>query len=145
MKALQPLLWGWAAPQARTDTEATVVVTVAPGATLTVNPHPSGIPEVGPLILGAGSTHRVSQAEARRLYDNGTILDPATGRVKPPAHVVPPRLPGVTVYESQEEALKRTAGERAADAARALRGDGRAQPRMVRVEGGWQPPPDVGW
>jgi len=127
------------------DTAETVLVTVAPGSTIKIDPHPSGIPEVGPLILGAGSTHRVSQAEASRLYQNGTILHPATGRAKAPAPWTAPRQPEVHVFETQEQALERTAKERAALEARALRGEGMAQPRMVRIEGGWQPPPDVGW
>jgi len=128
-----------------TDTEKTVLVTVAPGATLTVSPHPSGVAEVGPLILGAGSTHRVEQAEAARLYQNGTILHPTTGKAKPPAPWTAPRQPEVKVFETQEQALERTAKERAALEARALRGEGMAQSRMVQQEGGWLRPPDVGW
>ena len=128
-----------------TDTEEMVLVTVAPGATLTIALHPSGIPEVGPLILGAGSTHRVSQAEARRLFEAGTIVDQLTGRPKPPARWSPPRQPEVRIFETQEAALERTAKERAALEARALRGEGMAPPRMVHQEGGWYPPPDVGW
>lgn len=65
-----------------TDITDMILVTVAPGECLTISPHPSGIPDLGPLYLGAGDTHRVTPAEAERLYQAGKIVSPVTGQAK---------------------------------------------------------------
>src|SRR5690606_23686807 len=50
------------------EPEEILLVTVAPYETITVSPHPSGIPGMPPLVLRGGDTLRVSLSEAERLY-----------------------------------------------------------------------------
>jgi hypothetical protein len=59
-----------------------VTVTVAPGQTVTISPHPSGIPELGPLTLHAGESLTVTGDKADRLWEDGRILHPVTGQAK---------------------------------------------------------------
>ncbi|MDB5414118.1 MAG: hypothetical protein JWR10_2453 [Rubritepida sp.] len=61
----------------------TVLVTVAPFESVTVSPHPSGIPGLAPLVLRGGDTLRVSPPEAERLYDLRKVVGLKTGEVKP--------------------------------------------------------------
>lgn len=84
----------------------------------------------------------VSREEAQRLVDRRDVFDPATGKVRSPNRVSPPRPVGVYTHETQEEADARTARARAAAEAQALREVPR---RIVRQEGGWYPAPDVGF
>ncbi|MBP0446713.1 hypothetical protein J8J14_18205 [Roseomonas sp. SSH11] len=68
----------------------TILVTVAEGQTVTVSPHPSGIPGIGPLHLGAGDTLRATPEEADRLWRQGRIRHPVTGEVKQQARDIHP-------------------------------------------------------
>jgi hypothetical protein len=70
----------------------TIRVVVAPGATITIRPHPSGLQALPSLTLYGGDTLDVSEAEARRLYDAGRILSPTTGRPKPLLPAAPPQV-----------------------------------------------------
>lgn len=54
-------------------------VTVAPGQCVTLAPHPSGFPGLGPLVLEAGETLFAEPDEAERLFQNGQVLSLATG------------------------------------------------------------------
>jgi hypothetical protein len=73
----------------------TILVTVAEGQTVAVSPHPSGIPGIGPLHLGAGDTLHATPAEADRLWQQGRIHHPVTGKVKQQARDLHP-TPTVT-------------------------------------------------
>ena len=55
-------------------------LTVAPGCRVILNPHPSGFPGLGPLVLEAGETLFAEPAEAERLYQNGQVLNLVTGK-----------------------------------------------------------------
>lgn len=71
----------------------TVRVVVAPGESVTITPHPSGLPQLRSLTLAGGEGVRVSPERAERLVRVGQVLDPATGRVRPPpVHSAPPPL-----------------------------------------------------
>lgn len=61
----------------------TIRVTVAPGSTYTLSPHPSGLACLPALELGEGQTFDTSPAEAQRLYDQRRIVHWTTGEVKP--------------------------------------------------------------
>lgn len=68
-------------------------VTVAPGGSVSISPHPSGLAQLGPLHLRDGETLQVTREEADRLYQRGDILHPETGRPKPtPAPVSGPTV-----------------------------------------------------
>lgn len=60
-----------------------VRVTVAPGASITLDPHPSGVARMKPLVLRGGDTLLVEPAEAERLYQVRRVLHPETGQVRP--------------------------------------------------------------
>ncbi len=55
-------------------------VTVAPGQCVTLSPHPSGFPGLGPLVLEAGETLFAEPDEANRLFQNGQVLSLGTGK-----------------------------------------------------------------
>lgn len=55
-------------------------LTVAPGARVILDPHPSGLPGLGPLVLGGGDTLFAEPAEAERLFQDGQVLSLATGK-----------------------------------------------------------------
>ena len=55
-------------------------LTVAPGARVILNPHPSGFPGLEPLVLEAGATLFAEPAEAERLYEAGQVLNLVTGK-----------------------------------------------------------------
>ncbi len=55
-------------------------VTVATGQCVVLDPHPSGFPGLGPLILEAGDTLFAEPAEAERLFQNGQVLSLDTGK-----------------------------------------------------------------
>ncbi|MBP0445011.1 hypothetical protein J8J14_09485 [Roseomonas sp. SSH11] len=87
-----------------------VLVTVAAGYTVTIDPHPSGVEGMPPLRLGAEQTLRVTRDEAQRLYDERQIYHPVTGRPKPADKAPPPQplvtygrtpspIPGVQVHD----------------------------------------------
>jgi hypothetical protein len=56
-----------------------VLVRVAPGETVRVSPHPSGIPCMPPLELHSHATLRVTPQHADQLYRAGQIYHPQTG------------------------------------------------------------------
>lgn len=60
-----------------------VRIVVAPGAHITVQPHPSGLAVLGPLILFGGDTADVTPERAAALYAGRLILDPITGALPP--------------------------------------------------------------
>ncbi len=60
-----------------------VRIVVAPGAHITISPHPSGLPVLGPLILFGGNTVDVAPERAVALYAAGLILHPVTGALPP--------------------------------------------------------------
>ena len=60
-----------------------VRVTVAPGAHISITPHPSGMAVLGPLILFGGNTADVPAERAAALYAAGLILHPVTGAMPP--------------------------------------------------------------
>ncbi len=67
----------------------TVRVTLAPGASYTVSPHPSGVSFMPPLVLHEGATVDVPAAEAEQLHRAGRILHPVTGQPRPiPSHAM---------------------------------------------------------
>ncbi|MGI4798498.1 MAG: hypothetical protein ACRYG8_31535, partial [Janthinobacterium lividum] len=66
----------------------TIRVTVAPGCSIPITPHPSGIPGLPTLILHYGDTLDVSRDRFIELLRARLILDPTTGKVLPPD---PPR------------------------------------------------------
>ena len=55
-------------------------LTVAPGAVVILDPHPSGFPGLAPLRLQGGDTLFAEPAEAERLFQDGQVLSLATGR-----------------------------------------------------------------
>jgi hypothetical protein len=57
------------------------IVTIAPGESIVISPHPSGLP-LPPLRLQAGDTLRVPHAESLRLYVAGKTLGP-NGQPRP--------------------------------------------------------------
>lgn len=79
-----------------------VRVTVAPGASVTVRPHPSGIPQLPALVLTEGECLTISKDRAAELLAERLILDPATGEPVPPPPSPPvqaarPRYEGPTI------------------------------------------------
>lgn len=68
-----------------------VRVTVAPGAHITISPHPSGLAVLKHLVLFGGNTTDVSPERAASLYAAGLILHPVTGALplQPEAMVKP--------------------------------------------------------
>lgn len=62
-----------------------VRIVVAPGAHITISPHPSGLAVLGPLILFGGDTADVTPDRAAALYAGRLILHPITGAL-PPAY-----------------------------------------------------------
>jgi len=55
-------------------------LTVAPGARVILNPHPSGFIGLGPLVLEGGDTLFAEPAEAERLFQDGQVLSLSTGK-----------------------------------------------------------------
>lgn len=74
------------------EPEEILLVTVAPYETITVSPHPSGIPGMPPLVLRGGDTLRVSLSEAERLYQQRKVVGLKSGKVKPPDPPAPPSI-----------------------------------------------------
>lgn len=70
-------------------------LTVAPGAVVILDPHPSGFPGLAPLRLQAGDTLFAEPDEAERLFQNGQVLSLATG--KPIERRPAPMSGGVTI------------------------------------------------
>lgn len=60
-----------------------VRVTVAPGAHISIAPHPSGLAVLGPLVLFGGNSADVPAERAAALYGAGLILHPVTGEMPP--------------------------------------------------------------
>lgn len=60
-----------------------VRVTVAPGAHITISPHPSGLVVLKHLVLFGGNTCDVTPERAAALYAAGLILHPVTGQMPP--------------------------------------------------------------
>lgn len=60
-----------------------ITVVVAPGGSVSISPHPSGLAQLGPLHLRDGETLQVTREKAEQLYQRGDILHPDTGRPKP--------------------------------------------------------------
>ncbi len=60
-----------------------VRVTVAPGAHITISPHPSGLAVLKHLVLFGGDTCDVTPERAAALYTAGLILHPVTGQMPP--------------------------------------------------------------
>jgi len=55
-------------------------LTVAPGAVVILDPHPSGFPGLAPLRLQAGDILFAEREEAARLFQDGRVLHPETGK-----------------------------------------------------------------
>ncbi|ONH81867.1 hypothetical protein APZ41_017550 [Roseomonas mucosa] len=77
--------------------EQIVEVTVAPGETITLNPHPSGIAELPPLTLYGGDRLRVTLAEAERLYHRRKVVGMRSGTVKPADAAAEPAGPAIVI------------------------------------------------
>ena len=91
----------------------TVRVVVAPGETVTIAPHPSGIAQLPPLTLHGGGAVRVTPARAEALWRAGKVLDPVTGQARPaPVQTAPVPLVQRT-GESWQDAARRAQGEQA--------------------------------
>ncbi len=56
-------------------------LTVAPGAVVILDPHPSGFLGLAPLRLHAGDILFAEWEEATRLFQDGQVLHPETGKV----------------------------------------------------------------
>ena len=61
-------------------------LTVSPGCRVILDPHPSGFPGLGPLVLEPGETLFAELAEAERLYQEGRVLNIVTGKPIPERH-----------------------------------------------------------
>ena len=73
-------------------TETLIRVQVAPGETVLITPHPSGLAELGALYIRAGEHVSVMKARADELYAAGKILHPVSGQPRPTQAFTPPPL-----------------------------------------------------
>lgn len=104
--------------------ETLIPVTVAPGKTIVIRPHPAGA-SFGYLELGADDTHLATEEEAGNLYARGIIRHPVTGELRPgPVTIRPRREEGVSIMVNGRQMMPGevqvpTAAEQAARQARA--------------------------